>query len=72
MNYFLCIMNIHPTARKGKPEANLFRGFSPAVLSHSFMCHRMDSLNARAFLEKLMTHVLILREMSNGLWGDSV
>ena len=27
--------------------------------------------NARAFLKKLVTHVLIMRKTSNGLWGDS-
>ena len=34
--------------------------------------HRMGSLNARAFLKKLVTHVLIMRKTSNGLGGDPV
>ena len=48
-----------------------FSGFPPAVLSYSFMGHRMGALNARAFLEKLVTHVLIMRKTSNGLLKKS-
>ena len=40
--------------------------------SRFFMCHRMGSLNARAFLEKLVTHLLIMQKTSSGLWENPV
>ena len=70
MNIFVYDENT-PAQAKKQAGREFFCRFLLAVLSHPFMNHRMGALNARAFLKKLVTHVLIMRKTSNGLWMDS-
>ena len=54
-------LKIHPPTRESKPEANLFRDFLRLCYLILLCVTGWGSLNAHAFLEKQVTHVLFMR-----------